>query len=102
MNSLYIDHIAGQLQTAAWQVEHCITLLEEGATIPFISRYRKERTGALDEMQVAAVRHYWLRFTELAKRKEAILSSIGEQGKLTPELREAIENEVDAQTVEDL
>ena len=102
MNKLYIDHIAGQLQTAAWQVEHCITLLEEGATIPFISRYRKERTGALDEMQVAAVRHYWLRFTELEKRKAAILSSIGEQGKLTPELRHAIENEVDAQTVEDL
>ena len=102
MNKLYIDHIAGQLQTAAWQVEHCITLLEEGATIPFISRYRKERTGALDEMQVAAVRHYWFRFTELEKRKAAILSSIGEQGKLTPELRHAIENEVDAQTVEDL
>jgi len=102
MNKLYVDHIAGQLQTAAWQVEHCIDLLEEGATIPFISRYRKERTGALDEMQVAAVRHYWLRFTELEKRKAAILSSIEEQGKLTPELRHAIENEVDAQTVEDL
>ena len=102
MNKLYVNHIASQLQTAAWQVEHCIDLLEEGATIPFISRYRKERTGALDEMQVAAVRHYWLRFTELEKRKAAILASIEEQGKLTPELRKAIENEVDAQTVEDL
>ena len=102
MNKLYIEHIAGQLQTAAWQVEHCIDLFEEGATVPFISRYRKERTGALDEMQVAAVRHYWLRFTELEKRKEAILKSIEEQGKLTDELRRAIENEVDAQTVEDL
>ena len=102
MNKLYVNHIASQLQTAAWQVEHCVDLLEEGATIPFISRYRKERTGALDEMQVAAVRHYWLRFTELEKRKAAILASIEEQGKLTPELRKAIENEVDAQTVEDL
>ena len=102
MNKLYVNHIASQLQTAAWQVEHCIDLLEEGATIPFISRYRKERTGALDEMQVAAVRHYWLRFTELEKRKAAILASIEEHGKLTPELRKAIENEVDAQTVEDL
>ena len=102
MNKLYVDHIAGQLETAAWQVAHCIELFEEGATIPFISRYRKERTGALDEMQVAAVRHYWLRFTELEKRKAAILSSIEEQGKLTPDLRKAIENEVDAQTVEDL
>lgn len=102
MNKLYTDHIAGQLEVAAWQVEHCIELFEEGATVPFISRYRKERTGALDEMQVAAVRHYWLRFTELEKRKAAILSSIEEQGKLTDALRRAIENEVDAQTVEDL
>ncbi|MBQ4013039.1 MAG: RNA-binding transcriptional accessory protein [Bacteroidales bacterium] len=102
MNKLYTDHIAGQLKVAAWQVEHCIELFEEGATVPFISRYRKERTGALDEMQVAAVRHYWLRFTELEKRKAAILSSIEEQGKLTDDLRRAIENEVDAQTVEDL
>ena len=102
MNKLYTDHIAGQLGVAAWQVEHCIDLFEEGATIPFISRYRKERTGALDEMQVAAVRHYWIRFTDLEKRKAAILSSIEEQGKLTPDLRKAIENEVDAQTVEDL
>ena len=97
MNKLYTDHIAGQLEVAAWQVEHCIELFEEGATVPFISRYRKERTGALDEMQVAAVRHYWLRFTELEKRKAAILSSIEEQGKLTDDLRRAIENEVDAQ-----
>ena len=102
MNKLYTDHIAGQLEVAAWQVEHCIELFEEGATVPFISRYRKERTGALDEMQVAAIRHYWLRFTELEKRKAAILSSIEEQGKLTDDLRRAIENEVDAQTVEDL
>ncbi|MBR0223123.1 MAG: RNA-binding transcriptional accessory protein [Bacteroidales bacterium] len=102
MNKLYTDHIAGQLEVSAWQVEHCIELFEEGATVPFISRYRKERTGALDEMQVAAVRHYWLRFTELEKRKAAILSSIEEQGKLTDALRAAIENEVDAQTVEDL
>ena len=102
MNKLYTDHIAGQLAVAAWQVEHCIDLFEEGATVPFISRYRKERTGAMDELQVAAVRHYWLRFTELEKRKAAILASIEEQGKLTDELRHAIENEVDAQTVEDL
>ena len=102
MNKLYTDHIAGQLQTAVWQVEHCIELFEEGATVPFISRYRKERTGALDELQVAAIRHYWLRFTDLEKRKAAILASIEEQGKLTEALRAAIENEVDARTVEDL
>ncbi len=102
MNKRYIDHIAGQLGVAVWQVEHCIDLFEEGATVPFISRYRKERTGALDELQVAAVRHYWLRFSDLEKRKASILASIEEQGKLTDELRTAIENEVDAQTVEDL
>ena len=102
MNKLYTDYIAGQLQVAVWQVEHCIELFEEGATVPFISRYRKERTGALDEMQVAAVKHYFQRFSDLEKRKEAIIKSIGEQGKLTPELQKAIEDEVDAQTVEDL
>ena len=102
MNKLYTDHIAGQLGAAAWQVEHCIALFEEGATVPFISRYRKERTGALDEMQVAAVRHYWLRFAELEKRKAAIVKSITDQGKLTDELRQAIENEVDAVALEDL
>ena len=102
MNKLYTEYIARQLQTASWQVEHCIELFEEGATVPFISRYRKERTGALDEVQVAAVRHYWLRFTELEKRKAAILKSIEEQGKLTDELRKSIENEVDAVAVEDL
>ena len=102
MNKLYTDYIASQLQTAAWQVEHCIELFEDGATVPFISRYRKERTGALDEVQVAAVRHYWLRFTELEKRKGAILKSIEEQGKLSDALRTAIENEVDAVALEDL
>lgn len=102
MNKLYTDYIAGQLKVAAWQVEHCVELFDEGATVPFISRYRKERTGALDEMQVAEIKHYYTKFTELEKRKQAILSSIEEQGKLTPELRSAIEGEVDAVTVEDL
>lgn len=102
MNKLYTDYIAGQLKVAAWQVEHCVELFDEGATVPFISRYRKERTGALDEMQVAEIKHYYTKFNELEKRKQAILSSIEEQGKLTPELRSAIEGEVDAVTVEDL
>ncbi|MBQ0025502.1 MAG: RNA-binding transcriptional accessory protein [Bacteroidales bacterium] len=102
MNKLYVDYIAGQLKIASWQVEHCISLFEEGATVPFISRYRKERTGAMDEMQVAETRHYFLKFTDLEKRKAAIIQSIEEQGKLTDELRSSIEGETDAQTVEDL
>ena len=102
MNKLYTDHIAGVMGIASWQVENCIWLFEEGATIPFISRYRKERTGALDDVQVAEVKHWYGRFTDLEKRKESILRSIGEQGKLTDGLRAAIEAAVDAQTVEDL
>src|SRR5574344_774433 len=102
MIKLYIDYIAKTMTISSWQVEHCIQLFEEGATIPFISRYRKERTGALDETQVAEIKHYHVKFEELEKRKQAILKSIEEQGKITPELREAIESEVDAQTVEDI
>lgn len=102
MNKLYTDHIASQLSVAAWQIEHCVELFEEGATIPFISRYRKERTGSLDELQVAEVKHWFTKFSEMEKRKEAILKSIDEQGKLTGELRSAIEKELDVQTLEDL
>ena len=58
MNKLYTDHIASILQVKTWQVENCVELLEEGATGPFISRYRKERTGTLDEIQVAEIKHW--------------------------------------------
>ena len=86
LEKLYIKHIASQLGVKDWQVEHCIALFEEGATVPFISRYRKERTGALDEVQVAEIRFHYLKFIDLDKRKQSILASIGEQGKLTPQL----------------
>ena len=102
MNKLYVSHIAGKMQIASWQVDNCIALFEEGATIPFISRYRKERTGALDETHVAEVKHWHQLFTELEKRKEAVLASIEEQGKLTDELRAAIGQSVDPREVEDL
>src|SRR5574344_360118 len=101
MQKLYIDHIANKVSVANWQVEHCITLFEEGATIPFISRYRKERTGGLDESQVGEIKHNFQKFEELEKRKISILSSIEEQGKLTEELKEQIVNSVDPQEVED-
>lgn len=102
MNSLYINYIASQLSVRTWQVENCIQMLEEGATVPFISRYRKERTGSMDDVAVAEVKHYYQKFSDLEKRKEAILKSIEEQGKLTGSLRAAIEGEIDARTVEDL
>ncbi|HQA92675.1 MAG TPA: Tex family protein [Bacteroidales bacterium] len=102
MTKLYLDHIAETMNVKIWQIENCISLFEEGATIPFISRYRKERTGALDETQVAEVRHWYLRFEELEKRKQAILKSIEEQGKLTDSLREQIELLIDPQVLEDI
>ena len=86
MNSLYVSYIASQLSVREWQIENCVQLLEDGATVPFISRYRKERTGSMDEVTVAEVRHWFLKFSELEKRKQAILKSIEEQGKLTEEL----------------
>jgi len=102
MTDLYVKHISTRLGVNLWQAMHCIELLEEGATIPFISRYRKERTGGMDEVQVAQVKHYFQYFTELDKRKTAILNSIEEQGALTDELRAAIEGEIDSTALEDL
>jgi uncharacterized protein len=87
MSEIYFHKkIALQLGVAERQVEATIKLLDEGATIPFISRYRKEMTGSLDEVQVAGVRDEMERLRTLEKRREAIIESIEGQGKLTPEL----------------
>ena len=102
MNNLYINIIAGKLSVKTWQIENCIELLEEGATVPFISRYRKEKTGTLDDVQVAEVKFNWERFNELDKRKEAVLKSISEQEKLTDDLKSQIEGCTDIQTLEDI
>lgn len=102
MTDLYIKHIGAQLGINQWQALHCVELLEEGATIPFISRYRKERTGGLDEVQVGQIKHYFQYFTDLDKRKAAILKSIEEQGALTDDLRGRIEAEVDSTSLEDI
>lgn len=102
MNNIYINQICAILNVNKWQVEHCIQLIEEGATIPFISRYRKERTGSLDEVQVAEIKHYFTKFQDLQKRKESVISSIEEQNKLTDDLRSEIENCVELQRLEDI
>ncbi|MDD3844593.1 MAG: Tex family protein [Bacteroidales bacterium] len=102
MNKIYLEHIKNELSIALWQVENCISLIEEGSTIPFISRYRKERTGGLDEVQVAEVKHLFNLFVELEKRKGAILKSISEQDKLTPELEKEIEECIDSNRLEDI
>lgn len=102
MKNIYIDYIARTLSVKDWQVENCVQLFEEGNTIPFISRYRKEKTGGLDDMAVAQIKHWNDVFTDMEKRKDGILSTIAEQGKLTDELRSRIENCVVASELEDL
>src|SRR5471032_1289164 len=89
MNTHY-KKIASELSIAEKQVSATVDLLDEGATVPFISRYRKELTGTLDEVQVAAIRDRILQLRELDKRREAILKSLTEMGKLTPELEAQI------------
>lgn len=76
MERIYIRYIAARLQVKEWQVENCAALFEEGATIPFISRYRKERTGGLDEVSVAEIRHWTDVFVEMEKRKATVLETI--------------------------
>lgn len=98
----YIKAIADRLQVKEWQVENCAALFEEGATIPFISRYRKERTGGLDEVAVAEIRHWTEVYSEMEKRKETVLETISQAGALTDELRTRIENTTDARELEDL
>ena len=87
----YESKIASELGVKPHQVQATIELLDGGATVPFISRYRKEATGTLDEVQVATIRDRIEQLRELDKRREAILKSIEEQGKLTPELKKAID-----------
>ena len=98
-----IQHlIAQRLNLRNKQVEATLKLLDEGATIPFISRYRKEATGALDEVQVAAVADEYRKVQELEHRKAFVLETIEAQGKLTDELRQRITQSWDATEVEDL
>lgn len=94
--------IASELSISAKQVNATVELLDEGATVPFISRYRKEATGSLDEVQVAQIRDRILQLRELDKRRETILKSITEQGKLTPELEKSINNAQTMSELEDL
>ena len=98
----YASKIAEQLNLAHRQVEKTIELLESGATVPFIARYRKETTGSLNEVQIAAIRDLLGKYKELDKRRTSILQSIEEQNKLTPELEKQI-NAADTMTeLEDL
>lgn len=94
--------IATALKLPVHRVENTLKLLQGGATIPFISRYRKEATGGLDEVQIEDIHTRYEKLCELAKRKETVLSTIEEQGKLTDTLRERISNCWDATELEDI
>lgn len=94
--------IAQQTGISERQVSAVIQLLNENATIPFIARYRKERTGSLDEVQIAAISESYARVQELIARRETILKTIAEQGKLTDDLRQRIQNCWDATLLEDI
>lgn len=101
MNNNY-QIIAKKLMLPEKQVENTILLLNEGCTIPFIARYRKERTGSLDEVQIAAISEQYAKMQELTKRKDTICKTIEEQGKLTADLKRKIEATWDPTELEDI
>src|SRR5690606_11044966 len=92
----YYKKIASELSLTEKQIRTTASLLNEGATVPFISRYRKEMTGSLDEVQITAIRDRLLQLQELDKRREAILKSLSDLEKLTPELEKQI---IEAETM---
>lgn len=98
----HLGRIAGELNLPNRQVLNTFKLLEEGATIPFIARYRKEATGSLDEVQIESIQKAISKYKDLDKRKESILKSIEEQGKLTDDLKKSIDNCFDPLMLEDI
>ena len=99
---IFTQLIASELHLQEHAVENTLKLLDEGCTIPFISRYRKERTGGLDEVQISAISDRKERLAEIAKRKETILKTIGDQQQLTPELKQRIDTCWEMTTLEDI
>ena len=98
----YINIIATQLNLGTRQVEKTIELLEGGATVPFVARYRKEATGNLNEVQIAAIRDMLLKLKDIDKRRETIIQSIEQQGKMTDELRQQLMKAETMTELEDL
>ena len=102
MNEGHINQIASGLNLEAWQVRNTLHLFGEGATIPFVSRYRKEKTGSLDEVQLMEIKKQSDRLQELDARRQTILDTITEQGKLTADLEKSILNAISMTELEDL
>jgi uncharacterized protein len=94
--------VAKKMGLHEWQVENTIRLMDGGATIPFISRYRKEMTGSLDEVKLMQIKEEYERLKELDARKEAVIKSIEEQEKMTPELRQKIDSAITMSELEDI
>ena len=102
MKKHYLSFIADRLQCKDWQIENCALMFEDGNTIPFISRYRKEKTGGMDDAQVAEVKHWVDVFTEMETRKQTVVAAIEAAGALTDELRKTIEKCVSGTELEDI
>lgn len=98
----YVREIANRLHLQFKQVENTLKLLQQGATVPFVARYRKEQTGELDELKIISIQDLWKQFQELEKRREFILITIEKLEKLTPQLRKKIENATELSELEDL
>jgi uncharacterized protein len=98
----HIELVARKLGLQEWQVENTLRLLDDGATIPFISRYRKEMTGSLNEVQLMNIKEEYERLKDLEKRRESIIKSIEEQEKMTPELRQKIDSALTMAELEDI
>ena len=99
---VYFDFISSKVGVSAKQIAATVALLNDNATIPFIARYRKEQTGSLDEVQIAAIADEYHRYLEIEDRKATILNTIAEQGKLTDELKARIEKCWDTTELEDI
>lgn len=102
MNKTQIQIISNTVGVMTHQAQNTINLLDEGGTVPFIARYRKEATGSLDEVQILDIKELWTKLKEADKRREGIIKSIEEQGKMTPELLEKLNNAYHLQELEDL
>ena len=100
--NIFARLIAERLNIDEKSAEGTLALLDEGCTIPFIARYRKERTGGLDEVQIAAISDHYDRLKDIQKRKDTVLKTIADQGKLTPELEKRIADCWDATELEDI
>ena len=99
---IFTQLIASELHLSEHAVENTLKLLDEGCTIPFISRYRKERTGGLDEVEITGISERLTRLQEIAKRKATIVSTITEQGNMTPELQKRIDDSWESTVLEDI